>query len=269
MIHFVALLFYFGAFLLWFRAVYGGPDERGSKPAVWLTATAVATHTAALAGFISEYGELPLVGLGPALSSLALIMGLFLVSTLALGEVARVGIALLPVVLLVQGAALILGIAPSGPELGFRGFWFAAHVTLAFAGYGGAALAFAAGTLYLIQFRTLKDKKLGRAFRFIPPLATLDRVASIALLAGFSNLTVALVLGWAWTARFQGTFRADDPKVLWAVFTWLVMGVAIVVARTGSRRGWRGAVAAVICFGIVVGSYLALRLQVGGGGLLP
>lgn len=269
MIHFVALLLYIGALLLWFRVVYGGPEGRGGRPAAWVTATAVAVHAAALASFIVEYGELPLVGLGPALSSLSLIMGLLLVTTLALGEVARVGIALLPIVVLVQGAALLLGVAPSGAVPAFQGFWFAAHVTLAFAGYGGAALAFAAGVLYLIQFRSLKDKHLGPAFRFIPPLATLDRVIVIALVAGFANLAVALVLGWAWTVRFQGTFRVDDPKVVWSVFTWLVIGGAITTARTGPRRGWRGAMAAVIAFVLVVGSYVALRLAVGGGGLLP
>lgn len=269
MIHFVALLLYIVALLLWFRVVYGAPGERGIRWAAWVTAAAVSMHAVAVATYVSKYGELPLVGVGPALSSLALIMGLLLVSTLALGEVARVGIALLPIVALVQGAALAVGIEPSGEVTAFRGFWFAAHVTLAFAGYGGAALAFAAGLLYLIQFRSLKDKHLGPAFRFIPPLATLDRVAVIALGAGFANLTVALVVGWAWTVHFQGTFRAEDPKVLWAVFTWLVMGVTIGVALTGPRRGWRGAVASIVCFGVVVGSYLALRLAVGGGRLLP
>ncbi len=269
MISFVALLLYIGSLVLWFRALYGGPEEGSSKQAAWFTATAVAVHAVALGLFISEYGELPLVGLGPALSSLALIMGLLLVSTLALGEVARVGIAFLPVIVVVQGAALALGIEPSGAAPDFQGFWFAAHVTLAFAAYGGAALAFAAGLLYLIQFRTLKDKRLGPAFRFIPPLPTLGRVIVISLVAGFSNLTVALVVGLAWTVRFRGVVPIDDPKVIWAAFTWVVMGVSIVVTATGPRRGWRGAIAAVVGFGIIVGSYLALRLSVGGGGLLP
>lgn len=269
MIGFVALLLYIASLLLWFRALVQGPDEAGSRIPAWLTATAVAVHALSLGTFISEYGELPLVGLGPALSSLALMMGLLLVSTLALGEVARVGIALLPVIVVVQGAAMVLGIEPSGAAPAFRGFWFAAHVTLAFAGYGAAALAFAAGVLYLIQFRTLKDKRLGAAFRFIPPLPTLGRVVTISQVAGFSNLTVALVLGLAWTVRFAGVAPTSDPKVIWAAFTWAVMGASIGVAVTGSRRRWRGAVAAVIAFGVIVGSYLALRLSVGGGGLLP
>ena len=271
MIQFFALLLYIGAALLWFRALYAQPGERRTRPAAWLTAVAVGVHGAALAGFVTAYGELPLIGLGPALSTLALIMGLALVSTLALGEVARLGIALLPVVVAVQGAALALGIEPSGTPPDFQGLWFVAHVTLAFAGYGGAALAFAAGLLYLIQFKALKDRNLGRAFRFIPPLATLDRVGLISLGVGFANLTLALMVGWAWTVRFRGSLLTTDPKVLWAVFTWVVMGASIGFHAAGSRREWRGAAASVVSFGVIVGSYVGLRLiaGVGGGGLFP
>ena len=271
MIQLLALLLYIGAVLLWFRALYAQPGERRTRPAAGLTAVAVGVHGVAVAGFVSTYGELPLVGLGPALSTLALIMGLALVFTLALGEVARLGIALLPVIVVVQGAALVLGIVPSGTPPDFQGLWFAAHVTLAFAGYGGAALAFAAGLLYLIQFKALKDRNLGRAFRFIPPLATLDRVGLISLAVGFTNLTLALIVGWAWTVQFRGSFLATDPKVLWAVFTWLVMGATIGFNAVGGRHEWRGAAASVVSFSVIVGSYVALRLTagLGGGGLFP
>jgi HemX protein len=265
--HLLPLLLYLGALALWLGCLVTGSRGRGPVLASAVTALAVATHVAALVLFRVQYGELPLVGPGAALSTLALVGGIILLATLPLREVARVAIALLPFIIAVQAAALWLGVRPSPMALDFQGVGFVLHVTFAFLGYQGLAIAFAAGILYLIQHHELKEKRLGRFFHFIPPLATLDRVGRVGLWGGFGALTVALGFGWAWTVQHRGSLEMGDPKVLWAILSWLVFAGILAVRFGPGRSDYRGAVASVIGFALVIGSYLVLRLTVSGSGL--
>ncbi|MDX1568137.1 MAG: cytochrome c biogenesis protein CcsA [Longimicrobiales bacterium] len=260
MIHFLALLLYIGAFVFWSRALWRGPRGSETGVAFALSAAGVAVHALALVQYTLDSGELPLAGLAPSLSTLALIIGLGLMGTLVLGEASRVGIVLVPLIVLLEGTAAFMGVTPrAGPPLDFQGVWFSLHVTLAFAGYGGMAVAFAGGLLYLIQFHELKDKHLGRLFRFLPPLTTLDRLVKTGITVGIISLGLALILGWAWTVRFRGTFQVWDPKVAWGVFSWGMLVTAMGFRLGAGRKERRGALAAVVAFGIVVLAYVVLR----------
>lgn len=266
MIHYVALLLYISALTLWVRSFLEGGRGRMAPVAFGIAAAGVAAHTVALARFTMLHGELPLVGLAPSLSTLALVIGVGLLATIGLGEVRRVGIVLIPIVILMEGLAVVIGVQPADGALDFQGAWFAFHVTLAFAGFGGMAVAFSAAVLYLLQFSTLKAKRLGLAFRFLPPLATLDRLGRIGLVAGLITLTLGLALGWAWTVRFRHSFEQTDPKVIWGILTWVVFVVALAVRGRGSQHERRGALATVVGFAVVVVSYVLLRLATSTGG---
>jgi ABC-type uncharacterized transport system permease subunit len=266
-IHFLAFVLYLGAFVLWIRTLVRGSRAGGALLASAVAGAAVVAHAVALGAFWLRYDELPLVGPGAALSSLAFVGGLALLVTIPLREVSRVGIALLPFIVICLGVALVAGIHPSPQALDFQGAGFVLHVAFAFLGYQGLAVAFAAGLLYLIQHHELKAKRLGRFFHFIPPLATLDAVGRIGLWAGFGCLSLALAFGWAWTVQNRGTLEVGDPKVLWAILSWLIF-VGVLLTRSGRGRSeYRGALAAVLGFGVVIGSYVVLRLTAEGTGL--
>lgn len=267
MIHFSVFISYVGALVPWVYLLVRGPRGHTVLIASGLTAVAVALHAMAIVDFWLTYDQLPLGGLAPALSSLAFVGGVALVAVLPLREAARIALGLLPILAALQGGALLLGIEPSPMDLDFRGAGFVLHVALAFLGLQGLAVAFAAGLLYLIQHHELKMKRLGRLFRFIPPLATLEEVGRIGLTVGFIALSLALVLGWAWTVQNLGSLQIDDPKVIWAVLSWVVFLAIFATRRGRGRTEYRSALAAVIGFGIVVGTYLALRLTAGGTGL--
>jgi HemX protein len=243
-------------------------DGRGVAPR---TGTAMGTgavvlHGAGLVLFTIRYSELPLVGLAPSLSTLAFLIAVFLLITTATNDSRPVGLVLVPIIAVLLAIALALGIAPSGQPLAFRGIWFSLHVLLAFVGYAGLAVAFAAGLLYLLQFRELKDKRLGRVFRFFPSLPSLDRLGRLGLSIGFPALTLALLLAWAWTVRFQRTFAVTDPQVIWGVLTWLTFAVVSLLRmsrRPDTER--RAAMASVAGFAFVVAAYMMLRVFITGG----
>lgn len=223
-------------------------------------ALAVALHGGALAAFTARHGELPLVGLGPSLSVLALLVALGSLLLATLGGTGPLGLVLVPVAAAIAGVAEVAGLHPADQEIAFRGPWFTLHVVLAMVGYAGLTVAFAAGLMYLLQFRELKGKRFGAVFRFFPPLDTLDRVGRRALLVGLPFLTASLLLGWAWSERFGPAMGPRNPKVVWGVITWLVFAAALGArARGGSGPARRGAVASVVGFAVVVVAYVVLR----------
>lgn len=220
----------------------------------------VVAHGAALASFAAEYGELPLVGLGPSLSVLAILVSLGSLLLATLGRTGPLGLVLVPVAAALAGVAEVAGMRPAAQEMAFRGPWFVLHVVLAMLGYAGLTVAFAAGLMYLLQFRELKGKRFGAVFRFFPPLDTLDRIGRRALMVGLPALTFALLLGWAWSVRFGFDMQAGNPKIVWGVITWIVF-VAALIARAGegAARARRGALVSVVGFAVVVAAYVLLR----------
>lgn len=227
---------------------------------------AVVLHGAGLIVFTARYSELPLVGLAPSLSTLAFLIAVFLLVATIATESRPVGLILVPIVAVLLAVSLVLGLAPTGQPLAFRGLWFSLHVLLAFVGYAGLSVAFAAGLLYLLQFRELKGKRLGRIFRFFPSLPALDSLGRRGLAVGFPALTLALLLAWAWTVRFQRTLAITDPQVIWGVLTWIAFAVVfgLRVARVPDTQR-RAAAASVVGFVLVVVAYLVLRVFLAGG----
>ena len=263
-IHLIALVLYLTAFLFWLRTLIAG--SRSGSLAAWTAAAGVAVHLAAVTRYATTFRELPLVGLGPSLSMLALLTGMGLVAALALKEGERIGIVLLPLTIVLLSTAFAAGIRPSGIEPDFRGGWFILHAGLGLAGVVGIALGGAAGWLYLAQFRELKAKRMGRLFYFLPPLATLDRLGRVGTRLGFVLLTLSLALGWAWTVRFLGTFGQDQAEMWWGLFSWLVLLAAIVARGLGEGPPERrSAVANSLAFLLIAAGYLLLRLSASPG----
>lgn len=260
MIELLSLLLYALALILWLRDLLGSREGRRVEVASGLVVAGFLAHLLALTRFVSEFRELPLVGLAPSLSTLALFMGAALVLLVTLREASRLGIVLVPLILLLQVLALALGVRPTPGAFDFQGAWFAIHVFLAFVAFGGFALAFAASLLYLVQFHELKSKHLGRMFRFLPPLTTLDRLGRIGTRVGFISLSVSMAVSWAWTVQFTGSWRVGDPKVLWAIVSWIVLGTALLARRSRVQPERRAALVIAVGFGVVVALYLVLRI---------
>ncbi|HUF50830.1 MAG TPA: cytochrome c biogenesis protein CcsA [Longimicrobiales bacterium] len=255
-----ALVLYVGASGM-LAASFAGGRVMAPRSGAALIAAAVLLHGVGLVAFTANHAELPLVGLAPSLCTLAFLIALFLFATTIANESKPVALVLVPLIALLLAIALVLGIAPSGQPLAFRGVWFSLHVLLAFIGYAGLAIAFGAGVLYLLQFRELKGKRLGRVFRFFPPLPVLDTLGRRGIIIGFAALTLALVLGWAWTVRFQRSLATENPQVIWGIITWLTF-VALLYMRLSRRAGSerRAAFANVIGFIVVVACYVMLRV---------
>lgn len=263
-LHGVALLGYLAAGGLLTVSFAGGRTvvPRGG---VLLIAGAMLAQLTALVAFSLRFGELPLVGLAPSLSTLTFLIAVFLLLATLATDARPVGLVLLPVIAVLLALALALGLRPAGEPLAFQGVWFAFHVVLALLGLAGFVFAFATGLLYLMQFHELKSKRFGRVFRFFPPLNTLDALGRRAAVVGFSAFSLALALGWAWTIRFRGTLAMDDPQVIWSAVTWIAFAGVLGARLGGPGSNRRAALVSVLGFGVVLLTFVVLRLSMTGG----
>ncbi|MGD8700411.1 MAG: cytochrome c biogenesis protein CcsA [Gemmatimonadales bacterium] len=227
----------------------------------------LACHLAGVGFYWAQYGEPPLVGLGPSLASIALLIA-FALAGLVLSTSARaLGLLLAPMAAFLLIVATLVGIEPAGSEMAFRGRWLVFHISLSFLGYAGWVVAAAAALMYLAQFRQLKHKRLGAVFEFFPPLDTLDKLAEWSLVTGFVALTLGISVGWAWTIRFEGGFRWSDPKVVWGVLAWLALLFALWARFGGRRTSRQAAMWNVAGFGMISLVYFVAKLFMPGSGL--
>lgn len=261
-LHLLALLAYGGAWGLQVRAFRVG-EPGAETPGLVPILVGLGLHLLALGVYAGQYQSLPLVGLGPASSSLALLLVLTTLAAAELYDARSVALPVLPLALLLLGEAILVGVEPAVRQTAFRGPWFVAHVATTFVGYAGLALASGAAIMYVLQFRALKRKSFGNIFRFFPSLDDLDRVHRRGLGVGFSALTVGLVAGTAWSVTYGGGFDMTDPEVLFGLVTWSAYLAALVVRLPGGWRGRRAAEVTGAAFLVTAAVFLYLRIAAG------
>lgn len=264
-LHLSALAGYLGAWALFYRAFREGgspAEETGWK----LALAAAAVHGLALVLFGVAHAVPPLVGLGPASSTLAFSTAVLVLAASTREENRPTALFVLPLVVLLVAEATAVGVRPVTPGAEMHGTWLVVHVGTVFVGYAGLALASAAAAMYVLQFRTLKRKEFGSVFGFFPPLETLDRLNRVALWTGFSFLTAGLVLGWSRTLTFGQGLDLGNPQVIFGVATWAVYLAAVVARLAPGERAERSAVATASAFGITVVVFGALRIVGDAGG---
>ena len=121
-----------------------------------------------------------------------------------------------PLVLLIQGFALIAPIdirhrakVPANP-------WLEFHASISTVAYGAFALACIAGVMYLVQERQLKTHQLHSIFYHLPPLTDLFAAITRLLWWGFVLYTFGIVSGF-----FTGQ-PLPRVQVVAAIAVWLL-----------------------------------------------
>ena len=129
-----------------------------------------------------------------------------------------------PLVLLLQGFALIAPIDTRRPVSAPVNSWLEFHASISLVAYGAFALACIAGVMYLLQERQLKTHHLHSIFYDLPPLTNLFAAITGLLWWGFALYTVGIVSGF-----FTG-HPLPRIQVISAIVLWLLYA-AILQAR--------------------------------------
>ena len=121
-----------------------------------------------------------------------------------------------PLVLLVQGFALMAPIDIRHPVKLPANSWLEFHASMSMVAYGAFALACIAGVMYLVQERQIKTHQLRSIFYHLPPLSDLFTAITRLLWLGFALYTLGLASGF-----FVGQ-PLPRVQVICAVAVWLL-----------------------------------------------
>ena len=257
--HFIAISCYVGA-----AAFAAAPIARPVRAPVRLViatlALGVSAHLLALILAARILGQLPVSGLGPALS----LAGLMVAAALLVAEIGTRDVTLTlvggPLAALVTIAANVSGLRSAPAVAG--GAWLVSHIALSFFGIAAFATAAAAGAMYLLEHRELRSRRFAAVLRFFPPLETLDRVNHVGILVASLALTLGIVLA----ATYAIAHRAlNVPEIVWGVVVWLTATGLAFGRLVGGWQARRAAVAASVTFVIVIALYVAVRMNVSVG----
>jgi ABC-type uncharacterized transport system permease subunit len=141
------------------------------------------------------------------------------------------------------------------PEI--RSGWIALHVFALLAAYAALIFSLFANLLYLVQERRLKNKTQARFLAWLPPLETMERIASGMLLIGFPFMTLGLLAGSLIAQESVGPAYFRDPKVLLSFGMWALYLVMLFVRRQVGLRGLRAVYLSSLVFLVVISVWAA------------
>jgi HemX protein len=235
-----------------------GPPVRG---VVFILCAGVALHSLAVALAAHAAGQLPLAGLGPALSFAGLTLAATLLAVEALARDVSLTLVAAPLAAVATAVAAVLSsrdlAAASALPEGVRGVWLAAHITLSFLGIAAFGTTAAAGAMYLVERHELKSRRFGPVFRAFPPLDTLDRLNHVGAIAAWITLSVGVGLAIGYSVKYG---VMDMPQIVWGVGAWLASTALALGRLLGGWQARRAAVVASVAFALVLASYVAVRM---------
>lgn len=161
-------------------------------------------------------------------------------------------------------AAGVFGLMPgldstpvTNPEL--RRF-ASAHAAVVLLSYGAFGLSAAAALMYLSQQHSLKYDKLRAVTSLLPPIQRLESVIWGTLVAGFSLLSLGLVIGVVGLRQTKGVFLSFDAKIVWSLVVWCFYLGLLIVHRLKQQSGRRFAWSALGSFCFILLTFWGFNL---------
>lgn len=131
--------------------------------------------------------------------------------------------------------------------------WIELHATLALFSYGVFALLSLTSVMYLLRNYSLKSKRIGGWFSFLPSILDLDHIGVRLLAAGVIILGISLGMGSIYWIRDTSTVNLT--KLLLTVGLWIAYLLAFMLRIKGQLLSQRFAWA---CLGLFFVALLSL-----------
>ncbi|MFM8337544.1 MAG: inner membrane protein YpjD [Opitutaceae bacterium] len=131
--------------------------------------------------------------------------------------------------------------------------WIEFHAALAVFSYGVFALLALTSVMYLLRNHSLRSKRLGGWFSFLPSIRDLDQIGLRLLGAGTVILAIALAVGSVHWLRIPGF--GLNAKILVTYVVWVAATVAFTLRLRGALLAQRFA---WTCLGLFLAAMLSL-----------
>ncbi len=184
----------------------------------------------------AETGHLPLNNFYETSSVCAFLLAVLFLVGYSFYRIASFGVCIFPLVFFMTLIGVTeFPVAPWSTQV--RNVWLVIHISTVLIGYAALIFSAIASVYYLLQERQLKSKAVTPSANRLPPLATLDRIITQSMNAGFVFITLATISGVVWAVGEQGTHWISNPKIDFFLFTWAFY-LAMIFLRISA--GWRG-----------------------------
>ena len=105
--------------------------------------------------------------------------------------------------------------------------WIETHAALALFSYGVFGILALTSVMYLLQSRSLKQKKMGGLFPYMPSIFELTQINFRLLTIGFFILSASLTIGAVYWSREIDS--VDLPKLGITIVVWFAYGILILL----------------------------------------
>jgi ABC-type uncharacterized transport system permease subunit len=128
--------------------------------------------------------------------------------------------------------------------------WIELHAALALFSYGVFALLALTSVMTLLRHHSLKSKRLGGWFSFLPSIMDLDHISVRLLWAGVILMSAALAMGANYWLR--NTSLVHLPKLFMTLSVWAAYAITLGLRLRGLLISKRFAWACVAMFGVAL-----------------
>lgn len=218
-----------------------------------LLMAAMSLHGAGKVLRFIDLGAIPVTGSLEALNLLALFVAVVFVYVARRYGVPALGAFATPFAFVTLAASLAFspdstGVIPSA----LQSAWFPVHLGFSITADALFMVAGAASVTYLVQERYLRKKKLGNAFRKLPPLHVLDEICHRLIVVGWLLMTAGMVAGAFFAKQKWGAYWSWDPRQTWSLLTWLLFAAILHARITVGWQGRRAAWLTLVTVGLVL-----------------
>lgn len=170
-----------------------------------------------------ELGRCPLTNLFEVFAFLAWSVALVYILVGPVYRLSLMGAFTAPLVLVLQGFALLAPIDSRPSTTIPANSWLEFHASMSLVAYGVFALACIAGVMYLLQERQLKTHHLHSIFYHLPPLTNLFCVITRLLWWGLALYTAGIVSGF-FTGHPLPRIQVAAAIALWLLYATILQG---------------------------------------------
>lgn len=251
-----------GFYLLGTLAVFGSIVHRSQSlqnAALGLMIAGFASHTVFIGTICARTGHPPLTNLPETTTFIAWVVFAVKLVLHFRYKVRAAAFFVYPLVLGLLGISALVGETVVHLDPSMRSALFTSHLLLTTVGIAALMIGLAFTLLYQLQERSLKSKRRGATWEWIPSLRVCDVVSYRALALGFSIYTAGLLAGMLWAYRVHSAVLTFGVKEAGALVAWVMFAVLLQFHISGTFRTRRTLVVAAVAFLAIFASLFGIR----------
>ncbi len=252
----VSLTFYVASTIMFIVGVTMNRESLTRK-AVYVAGLGLVPHIAALSVRWVRLGHGPYIGYYEVASALTLCtVALFVVAALRNPRLSALGIGIMPVAVLLIGAAMLASKEDFPITASLASYWLFIHVAFANFAFAAFAASFGLAVVYVVRERS-DGGPWAKRFERLPQQPVVEDLMTRFVLAGFLLWGIMIVTGAIWAEESWGRYWSWDPIETWSLVVWLIYAAYLHLRYTmrwsGKRLAWYAIVSMPIALFCLVG----------------